>query len=105
MHAPFSYAFCVRVNIENHLCRSKGAVHFSVRGFRRALFYYTLCFNLNKINIPGNVTSIGESAFNGCENLENIYFDGTKANWESMNVEISKSCTVHCSDGNIGVNQ
>lgn len=66
---------------------------------------FSSCFNLNKINIPGNVTSIGESAFNGCENLENIYFDGTKANWESMNVEISKSCTVHCSDGNIGVNQ
>ena len=63
------------------------------------------CSKLNKINIPGNVTSIGKDAFNGCENLENIYFDGTKANWESMNVEISKSCTVHCSDGNIGVNQ
>jgi len=38
MYALFSYAFLV-VN-RKHLCRSNGAMRFSVRGFGRALFYF-----------------------------------------------------------------
>ena len=34
--------------------------------------------------IPGSVTKIGESAFNGCSSLKEIRFAGTKEQWEAV---------------------
>ena len=50
------------------------------------------------IIIPGSVRKIGENAFNGSENLRDIYFEGTKESWEAIdteNVVIPSECEIH----------
>ena len=46
------------------------------------------CKNLTKISIPESVTTIAEDAFQNCTNLQNIYYSGTKTQWDK--VDISK---------------
>lgn len=64
------------------------------------------CSKLKKITIPNSVSSIGDDAFCNCSNLFDIYFNGTKAewnsvgkwkNWNSGTVEY----VIHCTDGDI----
>ena len=40
--------------------------------------------------IPENVEEIGEYAFDGCENLEDIYYGGSKEEWNEINDESSE---------------
>ena len=43
------------------------------------------CYNaLTSITIPGSVTEIGVRAFNQCYQLANVYFDGSKAQWNAV---------------------
>lgn len=42
------------------------------------------CNSLTEINIPEGVTSIDGSAFERCANLANIYFRGTKQQWNAI---------------------
>lgn len=46
------------------------------------------CCGLKRIAIPKKVTSILEGAFAGCDQLEDVFFEGAKAEWE-------KICIVH----------
>ena len=36
--------------------------------------------------IPNTVTSIADNAFNGCNNISNIYYYGTEAQWNSIEI-------------------
>ena len=61
------------------------------------------CTALESIAIPATVTSIGDSAFDGCTNLATVYYAGTKEQWEAVaigtdNAALS-SATISCSDG------
>ena len=48
---------------------------------------FSWCANLKSVTIPSSVTSIEEDAFYGCNNLNDVYYNGTKSEWE--NIEIS----------------
>ena len=69
-------------------------------------FYY--CKNLKSITIPKNIKKIESAAFRGCNNLTDVYYDGTKAEfdaiapsgWDSFG---SKNCVLHCADGDFEV--
>lgn len=88
------------------------------------------CTNLASVSIKGNATIIGANAFysclaltnitiNGaryitaeafekCEVLKDVYFGGTKAQWEQLlnyllYINLPNDCTVHCSDGDIRI--
>lgn len=39
------------------------------------------CVNLKDITIPDSINKFGKNAFYGCENLENVYYDGTIDAW------------------------
>ena len=39
------------------------------------------------ITIPKSVTYIGDYAFYGCGWLKNIYYQGTKTDWENINID------------------
>lgn len=52
--------------------------------------YYD-CIRLNNITIPDSVTTIGYAAFWDCRKLEDIYYGGTKSQW---------NCDVAISSGN-----
>ena len=42
------------------------------------------CTDLTSIAIPGSVTSIGKSAFNGCAGLTNVIYCGTQESWDAI---------------------
>ncbi len=46
---------------------------------------FEYCSALKQVIIPASVTSIGEKAFFQCWLLENIYFLGTQAQWDTIN--------------------
>ena len=52
------------------------------------------CVGLTSITIPSSVTSLGESCFDECTNLESIYFKGKAPNRIS-NAGISKACIIY----------
>lgn len=64
------------------------------------------CKDIQSVTISENVTSIGDGAFAGCENLIEIIFNGTKEQWEAIE---KGSCwdyntgdyVVRCTDGEI----
>ena len=42
------------------------------------------CRGLTSVTIPNSVTSIGNYAFRSCTSLKDLYFDGTKAQWNNV---------------------
>ncbi len=46
---------------------------------------------IKTVTIPKTVTEIGQSAFNGCEKLETVYFEGSLADWCSITFDIDAS--------------
>ena len=53
------------------------------------------CTNLKSITIPNSVTSINYSAFSGCTSLKDIYYEGTKSQWEKLDINLDKNVTIH----------
>lgn len=47
---------------------------------------FTGCTALTKIEFGNNVTEIGERAFYYCSSLQTVRFNGTKAQWEKINI-------------------
>jgi len=66
------------------------------------------CFRLKSITIPASVESIGIAAFSGCENLKDVYFVGTRSQWEKIQIADNNdpllNATIHftSSVGNVG---
>lgn len=57
---------------------------------------------LKTITIPGSVTRIGEIAFEFCDKLTDVYYGGSREQWDAITIEdgndpLSKA-TIHCSD-------
>ena len=67
------------------------------------------CSGLTSVTIGSNVTSIGDSAFSGCSGLKNITYTGTIADWKNIdkgsywNDNVSTTCVIHCTDGDIKI--
>jgi len=58
------------------------------------------------VTLPDSITSIGNFAFDNCTPLSNIFYDGTKREWEDLVRNIAwnpgvSGYTVHCNDGEI----
>ena len=44
------------------------------------------CDSLTSVTIPDSVTSIDEFAFYGCNSLERVYYSGTEAQWDAIEI-------------------
>ena len=44
------------------------------------------CTSLTRITIPDHATSIGADAFNYCTALTDVYYSGTKAQWDAISI-------------------
>lgn len=53
------------------------------------------CTSLKSITIPKSVTSIGNHAFEDCSNLKDIYYEGTKSQWEKLDINLDENITIH----------
>lgn len=61
------------------------------------------CNGLTSATIPDSVINIGHYAFRNCYNLADVYYKGTKEQWETINIGESNTdlygATIHCNDG------
>ena len=48
-------------------------------------YAFSGCENLTLITIPKSVVNIGNNAFNDCTSLNDVYYTGTKAQWNDVN--------------------
>ena len=67
---------------------------------------FAYCSALTSVKLPKTIEKIGSSVISNCEVLRDIYFDGTAAEWRSIEKEsdwdaFSANYTVHCSDADI----
>ena len=68
-------------------------------------YTFMRCSSLTSITIPNSVTSIEYGAFNECSSLTDVYYTGTKAEWENIDIDNSYNgnddllnATIHYSD-------
>ncbi len=50
---------------------------------------FNICTNIKAISIPKSIMKISENAFENCIRLEKVYYSGTKADWNKINIEKS----------------
>ena len=70
-----------------------------------------ICWNdssLKTVYLPATIDGLKNSAFRDCTKLEDVYFDGTLAQWEALPKEENwnlnaNAFTVHCTDGDVYV--
>ena len=46
------------------------------------------CSSLTSITIPDSVTSIGGTAFSGCSALTDVYYGGSRAEWNKIRIDV-----------------
>ena len=62
------------------------------------------CAKLTSVTIPRSLKFIGEEAFQNCEQLAEIHYQGTMTEWEKIEKEYTNydyANVVHCIDGDI----
>lgn len=68
---------------------------------------FSYCSNLKSISIPNSVTSIGSRVFYSCWGLEDVYYLGTKEEWNSIYISADNdtltSANIYCNGIDIDV--
>ena len=63
------------------------------------VYAFENCLNLIRIEIPNSVTKINERAFRKCTDLTDVYYNGTKKQWNEINIgnynDDLKNATIH----------
>ncbi len=75
--------------------------HIDVPDFVDIIFGYAFdgCTNLKSVTLPDSVKKITKRAFYGCNNLTDVYYSGSKAQWQKVSVDSTntavKRATIH----------
>ncbi len=89
-------AFCESRNGLTSVVIGKGVENISYGCFAWATA-------LTSVTIPKNVSGIDEYAFQGCTSITDVYYGGTKAEWNGIVIsdynESLTNATIHCTDG------
>ncbi|MCR5617292.1 MAG: DUF4214 domain-containing protein, partial [Clostridiales bacterium] len=74
---------------------------------------FSNCDSLQKIDMPKSVKTIYDNAFTGNAKFTDIYYEGTKAEWEKIDIdsitsltpklEFEQTVVIHCKDGDISI--
>ena len=61
------------------------------------------CSNLVNVTIPVSVISIEKAAFDNCNKLTDVYYNGTTAQWQEVNIDANGNdcltgANIHCKD-------
>ena len=64
------------------------------------------CSSLTTVTIPSTVQSVDSSAFDDCESLSDVYFDGTREQWDALDIEFGNddliNSNIHCLEDESG---
>ena len=67
-------------------------------------YLFENCTALTSATLPQGLSEIGFAVFRGCTALKDVYFGGTRAQWNAVDKEEDnaalQTATVHCSDDN-----
>ena len=62
-------------------------------------YAFDCCISLKSVTLPSTLTNIGEHAFEYCTSLIDIYYAGTKEDWDNINIlngnDILKLANIH----------
>lgn len=66
--------------------------------------FFRNCSSLTSVTIPASIIQIMQNAFYGCSNINDIYYSGTKSDWNNIDInetgnQYLDGVTVHCADG------
>ena len=71
-------------------------------------FMFEGCTSLETVVIPSNIHAICFAAFRDCTELKDIYYQGTRAMWNNVEIDNQSdsnspllAATIHCTDGDI----
>ena len=75
-------------------------------GFKEIRVGFSDCVNLKTIYLPSTITKIGEHALTNCMRLDKIVFNGTKAQWNAIELDdhwnyCAPALGIECTDGYI----
>lgn len=63
-------------------------------------YSFSICRELTDITIPKNITLIEENAFLYCDNIKDIYYEGSEKDWSEITIEDYNdslvNATIHC---------
>ena len=82
-------------------CSNLGYVKIGSLVNKIEAYAFNNCMKLSSITIPVKVNTIGNYAFNNCIGLSDIYFEGTREQWEAVTLgtnAIPDGVTIHCRD-------
>jgi hypothetical protein len=89
-------AFWYESNITSVIIQSVGVI---------GDYAFAFCENLKTVTLPKSVKGIGDNAFRDCKKLTDIYYNGTKAEFNSISKgagwNSGASFTIRCTNGNI----
>lgn len=64
------------------------------------------CYSLETVSLPKTLEKLELDVFYNCGSLKDVYYAGTKAEWENVEIELAEdgadylfAATIHCSDG------
>ncbi len=83
-------------------CKSLPSIYLpeSVVSIKESAFYG--CGSLASINVANSVTDIGNYAFGECFSLKDVFYSGTRAEWNQIQIGEGNECltnaTIHCID-------
>lgn len=82
-------------------CLDLGEVHIGDHVSYIGSYAFLECISLLSITIPNSVEVIDDNAFMSCYFLTDIYFQGTRAEWNAIEIgtnAIPATVTIHCTD-------
>lgn len=57
--------------------------------------------DITSVNLPGGIINIGRRAFNGCDSLTDVYYDGSEEQWNELSISSGndslENATIHFS--------
>ena len=97
-YVPACYMYQCPINasliIPSHICEIQAAAFASNNNLTRVQLpsqlekidqgAFSSCYKLEEITIPRSVKVIGDGAFGNCCRLNNIFYEGTMAEWDNI---------------------
>ena len=66
------------------------------------------CTGMKNITLPESLKTVGVVCFENCENIENVYYAGSKGQWNAIDIDIYydanrwlENATIHCNVGKV----